>query len=135
MEEAIKVADPDRWERHILRRHQEESAADKAEQEEVPRELAHPAVADEQATPQASAGDDDEVADLFRDLEEEEPEGFELQLLLGACVRCARGFDFRSGKGWARTGLLGSDRRPVVPSTPIARSHRDLQNLLENLCL
>ena len=75
MEEAIKVADPDRWQRHILRRHQEESAAEKAEQEVVPRETAHHAVADEQATPQASEGEDDDAEDLFRDLEEEEPGG------------------------------------------------------------
>ena len=91
MEEAVKVADPDTWERHILRRHQEESASETVEQEDVPREPAHPAVADEQATPQASEGDDDEAEDLFRDLEEEEPEGQDADAVYspGACVALA----------------------------------------------
>ena len=53
--------------------------------------LAHAAVADEQATPQASEGDDDEVEDLFRDLEEEEPEGQDADAVYspGACAALA----------------------------------------------
>ena len=75
MEEAIKVADPDRWERYILRRHHEEAATERAEQGDAHSAPAPQAMTDGQATPQASEGDDDEAEYLFRDLEEEEPDG------------------------------------------------------------
>ena len=39
----------------------------------------------------------------------------------------------QSTGGWARSGLLGSDRRPWVLTTPITRSRRDPQNLPRNL--
>ena len=73
MEEAIRGADPHRWERYLLRRRQEESAT-----EEAPRQEAHGNQEEPRGSrevpPQASNSEvDHEAEDLFRDLDEDEP--------------------------------------------------------------
>ena len=72
MEEAIKVADPDRWERYILRRHQEEAAAERDNMPGPSSGVEQLGLEDVPNTPQVSEGEDDEAEDLFRDLDEED---------------------------------------------------------------
>ena len=72
MEESIKVADPDRWERYILRRHQEEAAAERDNMPGPSSGVDHLGLEDVPNTLQVSDGEDDEAEDLVRDLDEED---------------------------------------------------------------
>ena len=49
-------------------------------------------------------------------------------------VRTGR-FNFSSGKAGRARGVVGLNRQPGVPATQIARSRRDLPNVLLDLCL
>ena len=112
MEEAIKVAEPDRWERYILRRHQEEAAEERTVQAEVPQEPTPPAVADGGASPQASNGNDDEAEDLFRDLDEDGPDGLDADVARSpsACAALAsqqlKGKDSYACEGLSRSSCV-----------------------------
>ena len=71
MEEAIKVADPDRWERYILRRHQEEAAVERDNLPGPSSGVERPRLENVPDRNQAGEGVDEEAEDLFRDLDEE----------------------------------------------------------------
>ena len=70
MEKAIKVADPDRWERYILRRHQEEAAAERDNMPGPSSGVGQPRLENVPDRPQANEEEDEEAQDLFRDLDE-----------------------------------------------------------------
>jgi len=89
MEEAVRSADPDRWERYLLRQRQEESVAERAARPETSGAQEEPKEVRED-TPQSSNQEvDDEAEDLFRDLDEEEPPdvGIGSVRSLSACIR------------------------------------------------
>ena len=70
MEEAIKVAEPDRWERYILRRHQEEAAAERDNMPGSSSGVGQPRLENAPDVPQVGEEIDEEAQDLFRDLDE-----------------------------------------------------------------
>ena len=73
MEEAIRGADPHRWERYLLRKRQEESVTEDVSRQETPGAQEESRGA-RGVPPHASNSEvDHEAEDLFRDLDEEGP--------------------------------------------------------------
>ena len=73
MEEAIRAADPHRWERYLLRRRQEESTTEEVPRRETPGAQEESSGAGAGHPPASNAEVDHEAEDLFRDLDDEGP--------------------------------------------------------------
>ena len=72
MEEAIRSANPDRWERYLLRQREEESAAEKATGPEEPRTQVESKEVRSDAPQPSDQEVDDEAEYLSSDLDEED---------------------------------------------------------------